>query len=107
MPLMAMRIQLASAVNMIVQVGRLQDGSRKLTHVTEVLGFNQQTEEYLTQDVFVRQYQGLGPKGEVLSKLVPSGVMPRCLDQVHEHGLDLPPAMYDAAKHGPVQGTHG
>ncbi len=107
MPLMAMRIQLASAVNMIVQVGRLQDGSRKVTHVTEVLGFNQQTEEYLTQDVFVRQYQGLGPKGEVLSKLVPSGVMPRCLEQVHEHGLDLPAAMYDAAKHGPVQGTHG
>jgi pilus assembly protein CpaF len=107
MPLMAMRIQLASAVNMIVQVGRLQDGSRKITHVTEVLGFNQQTEEYLTQDVFVRQYQGLGPKGEVLSKLVPSGVMPRCLDLVHEHGLDLPAAMYDAAKHGPVQGTHG
>lgn len=107
MPLMAMRIQLASAVNLIVQVGRLQDGSRKLTHVTEVLGFNQQTEEYLTQDIFVRQYQGLGPKGEVLSRLVPSGVMPRCLEQVHEHGLDLPPSMYDAAKHGPVQGTHG
>jgi len=107
MPLMAMRIQLASAVNLIVQVGRLQDGSRKLTHVTEVLGFNQQTEEYLTQDVFVRQYQGLGPKGEVLSRLVPSGVMPRCLEQVHEHGLDLPASMYDAAKHGPVQGTHG
>ena len=63
--------------------------------------------EELTQDVFVRQYQGLGPKGEVLSKLVPSGILPRCLEQVHEHGLDLPPSMYDAAKHGPVQGTHG
>jgi pilus assembly protein CpaF len=107
MPLLAMRIQLASAVNLICQVGRLQDGSRKVTHVTEVLGFDVQTETYQVQDVFVRQYQGLGPKGEVLSKLVPSGLMPRCLDQVHEHGLDLPASMYDAAKRGPVQGTHG
>jgi pilus assembly protein CpaF len=107
MPLMAMRIQLASAVNLIVQVGRLQDGSRKITHVTEVLGFDQQTETYQAQDVFVRQYQGLGPKGEVLSRLVPSGLLPRCLEQVHEHGLELPSAMYDAAKQGPVQGTHG
>jgi pilus assembly protein CpaF len=107
MPLLAMRIQLASAVNLIVQTGRLQDGSRKITHVTEVLGFDIQTETYQVADVFVRQYQGLGPKGEVLSRLVPSGIMPRSLEQVHEHGLDLPPAMYDAAKRGPVQGTHG
>jgi pilus assembly protein CpaF len=107
MPLLAMRIQLASAVNLIVQTGRLQDGSRKITHVTEVLGFDVQTETYQVADVFVRQYQGLGPKGEVLSRLVPSGIMPRALEQVHEHGLDLPPAMYDAAKRGPVQGTHG
>jgi pilus assembly protein CpaF len=107
MPLLAMRIQLASAVNLIVQTGRLQDGSRKITHVTEVLGFDIQTETYQVADVFVRQYQGLGPKGEVLSRLVPSGIMPRALEQVHEHGLDLPPAMYDAAKRGPVQGTHG
>jgi len=85
----------------------LHDGSRKIMHVTEVLGFDNQTETYQVADIFVRQYQGLGPKGEVLSKLVPSGIMPRALEQVHEHGLDLPPAMYDAVKRGPVQGTHG
>ena len=106
-PLLAMRIQLASAVNLICQVGRLQDGSRKITHITEVLGFDIQTETYQMQDVFVRQYEGLGPKGEVRSHLVPSGVMPRCLAQVHEHGLDLPASMYDAVKRGPVQSTHG
>ncbi|HEX7603533.1 MAG TPA: CpaF family protein, partial [Polyangiaceae bacterium] len=44
MPLLAMRIQLASAVNIICQVGRLQDGSRKITHITEVLGFDIQSE---------------------------------------------------------------
>jgi pilus assembly protein CpaF len=107
MPLLAMRIQLASAVNLIVQTARLQDGSRKITHVTEVLGFDMQTETYQVQDVFVREYQGLGPKGEVLSRLVPSGIMPRAIEQVHEHGLDLPASMYDAAKRGPVQSSHG
>ena len=107
MPLLAMRIQLASAVNLIVQTGRLQDGSRKITHVTEVLGFDIQSETYQIQEVFVRQYQGLGPKGEVLSRLVPSGILPRCLEQVHEHGLDLPASMYDAAKRGPVPLEHG
>ncbi len=106
MPLLAMRIQLASAVNLIVQTSRLQDGSRKITHITEVLGFDLQTETYQVQDVFVRQYQGLGPKGEVLSTFVPSGILPRALEQVHEHGLDLPASMYDAAKRGPVQSTH-
>jgi pilus assembly protein CpaF len=109
MPLTALRIQLASAVNCIVQTGRLQDGSRKVTHIAEVLGFDAETETYLLQDVFVRQYQGLGPKGEVKSTFVPSGIMPKALEQVHEHGMDLPPAVYEAAKRGPIvqQGPHG
>ncbi len=107
MPLFALRVQLGSAVNMIVQTGRLQDGSRKITHITEVLGFDPATEQYITQDVFVRRYQGLGPKGEVISDMVPSGILPKCLEIVHEHGMDIPASMYDAAKRGAVQGTHG
>lgn len=94
-------------MNLIVQTARLQDGSRKITHITEVLGFDLQTETYQTQDVFVRLYQGLGSKGEVKTSFVPSGVMPRALAAVHEHGLDLPASMYDAVKRGPVQSTHG
>lgn len=97
MPLHAMRIQLASAVNLIVQVSRFQDGSRKVSHVTEVLGFDVPKGEYITQDVFVRKHSGLGPNGEVISELVPSGIMPRALEQVHEHGLELPAALYEAA----------
>lgn len=98
MPLVALRIQLASAVNLIVQVSRFQDGSRKISHITEVLGFDAERGEYLTQDIFVRRHHGLGPNGEVLSDFVPSGVLPRCLDQLHEHGVDLPPSVYEAAQ---------
>jgi pilus assembly protein CpaF len=98
MPLVALRVQLASAVNLIVQVSRLQDGSRKMTHITEVLGFDTVSGQYLTQDVFVRKYNGLGPKGEMISEFVPSGIIPRCLEQVNEHGMDLPACIYDAAQ---------
>jgi pilus assembly protein CpaF len=98
MPLVALRIQLASAVNLIVQVSRFSDGSRKLTHITEVLGFDSERGEYTTRDIFVRKHHGLGPKGEVLSDFVPTGAIPQCIDQLHEHGCDLPPSVYAAAE---------
>ena len=98
MPLTALRIQLASAVNIICQVSRLQDGSRKITHITEVLGFDSNKGEYILQDIFERQYHGFDDKGAILSDIVPSGVLPRCLPQLHEHGVDLPASVYEAAK---------
>ena len=98
MPLTALRIQLASAVNIICQVSRLQDGSRKITHITEVLGFDPVKGEYIMQDIFVRQYHGFDEQGAIISDIVPSGILPRCLPQLHEHGVDLPPSVYEAAK---------
>jgi len=107
MPLVAMRLQLASGVNCIVQVSRLQDGSRKVTHITEVLGFDLATNTYKMQDIFVRTYNGLGPKGEVISDFVPSGILPECLHQVREHGMDLPPVVYQAAeRRGAIATAH-
>ena len=98
MPLHALRIQLASAVNIIVQVGRLQDGSRKVTHISEVLGWDVEKEIYTIADIFHRETHGLGPRGEILSDFVPTGYVPKCVEQLHEHGMDLPPAVYAAAK---------
>ncbi len=98
MPLLAMRIQIASGVNIIVQVARLQDGTRKLTHITEVLGFDPSTSIYHTQDLFLRSFGGIGARGQVMSELNPTGVLPRCSSQLHEHGVDLPACMYDAAR---------
>jgi pilus assembly protein CpaF len=98
MPLTALRVQLASAVNIICQVSRLQDGSRKITHITEVLGFDQEKSSYILQDIFVRQYHGFDQRGAIISDIVPSGILPRCLPQLHEHGVDLPACVYDAAK---------
>lgn len=102
MPLAALRIQLASAVNIIVQVARLQDGTRKITHITEVLGYDLDRNQYQMQDIFVRQYHGFDERGMIISDIVPTGILPRCLPQLHEHGVDLPPSVYEAAKRGPI-----
>ncbi len=96
MPLAALRIQLASAINFIVQTSRLPDGSRKITHITEVCGFDPATDEYVTQDIFLLRYGNDG--GVVTTELVPTGALPRTLDVVRAHGFDLPESVYDAAR---------
>jgi pilus assembly protein CpaF len=98
MPLQALRIQIASGVNFIVQVNRLQDGSRKMTHIAEVTGINHETAEYYTQDIFHRVYHGVQPDGTIISDFVPTGILPNFLPHLKEHGCDLPPAVYEAAR---------
>jgi pilus assembly protein CpaF len=106
MPLNALRIQLASAVNIIVQVSRLQDGSRKVTHISEVLDWDVEKDTYRIADIFHRVTHGIGERGEVLSDFVPTGYVPRCVEHVREHGMDLPAAVYDAARKRPA-GDYG
>jgi pilus assembly protein CpaF len=96
MPLLALRKQLASAVNMILQVARLQDGSRKVTHVTEVCGFDSVANEFITQDIFLLEYD---EHGKQPPRIVPTGTLPRCLPAIKAHGYDIPQCIYRAAKH--------
>ena len=98
MPLVALRLQLASGINFLVQVSRQQDGRRKVTHITEVLGFDITSGTYVLQDVFARIYSGVGPTGEIVSALCPTGYFPRCGEQLRAHGVDMPLAVYDAAE---------
>ena len=98
MPLAAIRAQIGSGVQLVVQVSRLQDGTRKVTHVTEVCGFDLETQKYATHDLFRRTFSGLGAKSEVLSDLQPTGYLPTFLPQIHEHGVDLPTEVYEAAR---------
>jgi pilus assembly protein CpaF len=101
MPLAAMRAQIGSGMQLIVQVGRLQDGSRKVTHVTEVTGFDNETQKYKTRDIFVRQYQGLDHQGQIVSELVPTGLLPECMHQLEEHGVTLPDPVLELARRTP------
>jgi pilus assembly protein CpaF len=102
-PLLALRLQIASGVNFIAQVARLRDGSRKLTHLTEVLGFDSATGKYVLQDIFVRNYSSrpseASGEGEcVVSELVPTGLLPSRWEQLAEHGVRLPTGVLEATK---------
>ena len=97
MPLAALRVQLASAVNFIVQTARLQDGSRKITHVSEVCGFDAVAGEYLTQDIFLLDYGSQGPDGEINAEIRATGVLPRSLGVIRAHGHDLPASVHALA----------
>jgi pilus assembly protein CpaF len=97
MPLAAIRVQIGSAIDVIVQVARMGDGSRKVTHITEVSHFDAATSTYAMQDLFVREHRGFDERGEPVSELVPTGELPWCIDRLHEHGVDVAPGVREVA----------
>jgi len=98
MPLVAMRTQIGSGMQLIVQVSRLQDGSRKVTHITEVTGFDLEAQKYQLRDIFVRKYNGTDRNGAIISELVPTGLLPECIHQLEEHGVALPDPVMQLAR---------
>ena len=99
LPLRAIREQVASAVNLIVQVSRLRDGTRRITHVTEVQGM--EGEIVTLQDAFVFDYSaGVDSEGRFLGKPVPTGVRPRFVDRFTELGIPISPAVFGASLGG-------
>lgn len=93
LPLRAIREQVSSAVDLIVQVTRLRDGSRRVTHVTEVQGM--EGDIVTLQDVFLFDYSaGMDPQGRFLGKPVPTGIRPRFLDRFSELGISVSPAVF-------------
>jgi pilus assembly protein CpaF len=98
MPLAAMRQQIGSGVQIIVQLSRLQDGSRKVTHVTEVLGFDPPHQRYRFQDLFARKFLGFDDDNRIMSEFLPTGVLPACMPQLLEHGVTLPDPVLETAR---------
>jgi pilus assembly protein CpaF len=97
MPLHAVRSQLASGIDVIVQVSRMPDGRRGITHVTEVVGLDASGHHYELHDLFLRVQAGTNAEGKPQSRLVPTGVLPKFMAKLAEHGLELPAAMLRAA----------
>ncbi|MFJ6311090.1 CpaF family protein [Pseudarthrobacter oxydans] len=93
LPLRAIREQVSSAVDLIVQVTRLRDGSRRVTHVTEVQGM--EGDIVTLQDVFLFDYSaGMDSQGRFLGKPIPTGIRPRFLDRFTELGISVSPAVF-------------
>jgi len=87
LPERAMRQQIASAINLVIQVSRLSDGSRKLMQVSEIVGM--EGEIITMQDIFVYEREGMGANDKVLGHFRATGIRPRFSDRLKTYGIDL------------------
>jgi pilus assembly protein CpaF len=92
LPVRAIREQIASAVDLIVQQERLKDGSRKVTYLTEVVGMEGETVQL--QDIFIFEQTGIDERGKIVGRLRPTGVRPRFVDKFEQYGIYLPPGIF-------------
>ncbi len=95
MPLRALRAQIASAIDFIVQTSRLRDGSRCVTHIAEVQDFDGD-KGYHLENIFERRYHGEDEHGRIISDFVPTGVIPKATEVLRGHGYQLPDSIYAA-----------
>jgi pilus assembly protein CpaF len=88
LPEKSMRFMISSALDLIVQVGRLQDGKRKVLSITEITGM--EAEVITLQDIFVFKKKGVDPKGNIIGRFSATGIRPRFADQLETAGLEVP-----------------
>ena len=98
LPSRAIREQLASAVDLIVHEARLSDGSRRITHITEVLGL--EGSQAIMQDIFEFRQTGVDADGRVDGALRPTGAVPTFLEELKARGLTLDTAMFQPQSAG-------
>lgn len=88
LPLKAIRDQVSSAIDLIVQQSRLRDGTRKITSITEVVGM--EGEIVSMQDIFVYETDGtVDPTGKFIGKFRATGVRPNCLEKIRGNGVTV------------------
>ncbi len=93
MPIKAVRSQIASAVNLIVQASRLQDGSRRMTSITEITGM--EGDVISMQEIFRYERLGLAPDGKIIGRFTATGVRSAFADRFRAWGYDLPASIYE------------
>ena len=89
----AMRQQVSSAINLIIQVSRMGDGSRKVISVSEIIGM--EGEIITMQEIYKFIRTGVGPKGDVQGQFRPTGIRPRFSERLEQYGYKLPPNIFE------------
>jgi pilus assembly protein CpaF len=95
LPVRAIREQIASAVDVIVQQQRLRDGSRKILYITEVQGM--EGEMITMSDIFEFEQTGF-ENGKIVGRIRPSGIRPKFIDRIEDAGIHLPPSVFGAGQ---------
>ncbi len=96
LPLRQIQAQIGSALDVIIQISRLMDGTRKVVQVTEVAGMEGQVVSL--QDIFVFQQTGVDPQGRVLGQLQATGIRPNFADRLEAHGIKLPEDTFNVTR---------
>ena len=105
LPEKAIRQQIASAINVVIQVTRLSDGTRKITQVSEIVGM--EGDVITMQDIFVFVRRGVGEDGKVLGEFRPTGIRPRFSERLAAYGVNLSSMLFSdhaAATADPARG---
>jgi pilus assembly protein CpaF len=96
LPMRAMRDYIASALNVVLQLARLSDGTRRLVRVTEIVGMEEDV--VTTQDIFVFEQQGVDKEGRVRGFHRATGVRPRFSDRLERAGVHLSQELFDPSR---------
>lgn len=92
LPVRAIREQISSAIDLIIQQSRLRDGSRRITHITEVLGL--EGEVIVLQDLYTFCQTGIERDGRVKGYFSCTGIRPKFMDRIEACGIKLPPEVF-------------
>jgi len=92
LPVKAMRQQIASAVDLIIQANRLQGGPRRVTHITEVIGMEQET--VVMQDIYRYEQSGVDETGRARGRFISTGVRPNFMERLESAGVRLPASAF-------------
>jgi len=95
-PERAIRQQIASAINLVVHIGRLADGTRKITAITELTGM--EADVISMQDIFVFERSGINQQGKVCGKFRATGIRPKISDRLATAGFVMPAEMFEHVK---------
>ena len=96
LPSRAIREQIASAIHLVVHLSRLRDGTRRVTHLTEVTGI--ESGVFTLQDIFTLEHGGeIGEDGLLHASLVPPGIRPAFADRLKAEGLAVPARLLGGA----------
>jgi hypothetical protein len=87
LPERAMRQQIASAIDIVVQLSRLSDGTRKIMSIGEINGM--EGDVITMQDIFTFEQSGIDENGKVIGRLRPTGIRPKCLDKLGTQGFQM------------------
>jgi pilus assembly protein CpaF len=93
LPEKAIRKQIASAVTVVLQVARFNDGTRRVTHITEITGM--EDEVVSMQDVFVFEKQGVSSDGRILGTFTATGIRPKFAEKLQASGITLPANFFE------------